>query len=155
MALTGTFGRNIDEKLRLAIPPSLRQGFGVSLSGGLYVAPGNDGCLAIYSEEGFERFASRLRSLSIGNPNVRKYLRLLYSQSEQVTLDKQGRIRLPERLRKLAGLEREAVLLGVNDHAEIWDKKRWESFFNDTSTEFDDLTTEALDSLLYEPPKDG
>lgn len=155
MALTGTFERNIDDKLRLAIPPSLKHGFGISQSGGLYVAPGNDGCLSIYSEEGFERFANRLRSLSIGQPNVRKYLRLLYSQSEQVNLDKQGRIRLPDRLMKLAALEREAVLLGVNDHAEIWDKKRWESFLTDSSSEFDDLTTEALDSLLFEPPKDG
>ena len=119
------------------------------------MAPGNDGCLAVYSEEGFERFASRLRSLSIGKPNVRKYLRLLYSQSEQVTLDKQGRVRIPDRLKTMAGLEREAVILGVNDHAEIWDKNRWESFFSDTSTEFDDLTTEALDSLLFEPPRDG
>lgn len=152
MALTGTFERNIDDKLRLAIPPSLKVGFGITESGGLYVAPGNDGCLALYSEEGFELFASRLRSLSIGQPNVRKYLRLLYAQSEQVSLDKQGRIRLPERLKKMAGLDREAVILGVNDHAEIWGKTRWEAFLEGNSDEFDDLTTEAFDGLLLEPP---
>ncbi|MCP4507980.1 MAG: division/cell wall cluster transcriptional repressor MraZ [Fuerstiella sp.] len=70
-------------------------------------------------------------------------------------LDKQARIRIPDRLLNLAGLQRDVVVLGVNDHAEIWDKQNWEQFLTGHSAQYDDLTTEALDSFLPESPMDG
>lgn len=155
MALTGTFERTLDEKLRLAVPKPLKEAFGVGGSDELFLAPGNEGCLSIYSTEGFEQFAHRLAHLSPGKANVRKYLRLFYARAERVVLDKQNRIRIPERLVQLAGLQHDAVIVGVNDHAEVWDKHNWEQFIAGNSEQFDDLTTEALDSFLLDPPMDG
>lgn len=155
MALTGTFERVIDDKLRLAVPKPLKEAFAVSGADELFLAPGNEGCLSIYSTEGFEKYAHRLTNVSPGRANVRNFLRLFYARAERVVLDKQARIRIPERLMKHANLQQEAVILGVNDHAEIWDKTIWEQFLTDNSEQYDDLTTEALDSFLLEPPKDG
>jgi MraZ protein len=155
MTLTGTFDRTLDDKLRLAVPKPLKDGFGVLGTDELYLAPGNEGCLSIYSTEGFDLFARRLANVSPGRANVRTFLRLFYARAERVVLDKQSRIRIPDRLLAHAGLQREVVVIGVNDHAEIWDKATWEKFLNDTSAQYDDLTTEALDSYLLEPPMDG
>lgn len=155
MALTGTFERVIDDKLRLAVPKPLKEAFGVNGADELFLAPGNEGCLSIYSTEGFEKYAHRLTNVSPGRANVRNFLRLFYARAERVVLDKQARIRIPERLMKHASLQQEAVILGVNDHAEIWDKTTWEQFLAENSEQYDDLTTEALDSFLLEPPMDG
>ncbi len=155
MALTGTFDRTIDDKLRLAIPKALKDGFGVLGTDELYLAPGNEGCLSIYSTEGFDRFAGRLANVSPGRANVRTFLRLFYARAERVVLDKQSRIRIPDRLIAHAGLQHDVVVIGVNDHAEIWDKGTWDTFLTENSTQYDDLTTEALDSFLLEPPMDG
>lgn len=155
MALTGTFERVIDDKLRLAVPKPLKEAFGVNGADELFLAPGNEGCLSIYSTEGFEKYAHRLTNVSPGRANVRNFLRLFYARAERVVLDKQSRIRIPERLMKHASLQQEAVILGVNDHAEIWDKTTWEQFLAENSEQYDDLTTEALDSFLPEPPMDG
>ena len=155
MTLTGTFDRTLDDKLRLAVPKPLKDGFGVLGTDELYLALGNEGCLTIYSTEGFDLFARRLANVSPGRANVRTFLRLFYARAERVVLDKQSRIRIPDRLLAHAGLQREVVVIGVNDHAEIWDKATWEKFLNDTSAQYDDLTTEALDSYLLEPPMDG
>lgn len=155
MALTGTHERSIDDKFRLAVPKPLKEAFGVADTDELFLAPGNEGCLAIYSTEGFENYARRLMNVSPGKVNVRSFLRLFYARAERVVLDKQFRIRIPDRLITLANLQREVVVVGVNDHAEIWDKQTWEQFLADTSAQFDDLTTEALDSMLFEPPMDG
>ena len=155
MTLTGTFDRTLDDKLRLAVPKPLKDGFGVLGTDELYLAPGNEGCLSIYSTEGFDLFARRLAKVSPGRANVRTFLRLFYARAERVVLDKQSRIRIPDRLMNHAGLQRDVVVIGVNDHAEIWDKANWEKFLNDTSAQYDDLTTEALDSYLLEPPMDG
>ncbi|MCA9048435.1 MAG: division/cell wall cluster transcriptional repressor MraZ [Planctomycetaceae bacterium] len=155
MTLTGTYERSIDDKLRLAIPKPLKEAFGISGSDALYLAPGNEGCLSIYSTEGFDRFAQKLASLSPGRSDVRTFLRLFYARAERVVMDKQARILIPERLKAHAGLDKEAVIVGVNDHAEIWDKTKWDQFLTGNTEAFDELTTEALESFAFGTPREG
>lgn len=146
MALTGTFTRNLDEKQRLAVPKPLRDAFGAeSDTKCLYVAPGTEKSLFLYSAKGFEALAGRFASQSRNDPSTRNYMRLFYARAEQVGVDSQGRVRIPDRLIQLAGLEHEIVVLGVHDHAEIWDKARWDSFLEQSGPSFDELATRALD----------
>jgi len=144
MALTGTYDRSLDDKQRLAIPRPLKDGFRDGDSEDLYLAPGNEGCLALYSLQGFDAFAARMASLSTGRVEVRNFLRLFYGQAERVQVDKQSRIRIPERLLKLARLSHDVVLIGVHDHVEIWDRGRWDSFLSQNGAQFDALTAEAF-----------
>jgi MraZ protein len=102
----------------------------------------------MYSTAGFEAFATKMASVSTGRVQVRNFLRLYYSQAERVQVDKQSRIRIPERLTKMAELKHNVVLIGVHDHVEIWDKERWESFLSQNASQFDALTAEALDLSL-------
>lgn len=155
MALTGTFERSLDEKFRVAVPRGLKEAFPLEENGELYLAPGNEGCLSVYAPHEFDEFAHRLASVSPGRANVRTFLRLFYARAERVIADKQSRIRIPDRLLEYGHLQRNVVLLGVNDHVEIWDKETWESFLTQHDAQFDDLTTEALDLNVFEPPRDG
>ncbi len=148
MALTGTYERTMDDKLRLAIPRPLRDGFREPESEDFFLAPGNEGCLSLYSPKGFEAFTAKMASVSTGRVQVRNFLRLYYSQAESVQVDKQSRIRIPERLVKMADLKHNVVLIGVHDHVEIWDKDRWDSFLSQNASQFDALTAEALDLSL-------
>ncbi len=145
VAITGTFERSIDDKLRLAIPRPLREGFQVNDGDDLYLAPGNEGCVAVYSPAAFEEFARRVANLSPGRADVRKFLRLFYSRAERVVMDKQSRVRIPERLLAVVPENREMVLLGVHDHAEIWFRDEWESYMTENFPQFDELTSETLD----------
>ncbi len=145
MAITGTFERSIDEKLRLAIPRPLREGFQVNDGDDLYLAPGNEGCVVVYSPAAFEEFAQRVANASQGRADVRKFLRLFYSRAERVVLDKQSRIRIPERLLPVVPSNGEMVLLGVHDHAEIWVRDVWEAYMTENLPQFDELTLETLD----------
>jgi len=150
MALTGTYERTMDDKLRLAIPRPLRDGFRDVDSEDLYLVPGNEGCLSVFSKAGFDAFAAKMAGVSTGRVQVRNFLRLYYSQAECVQVDKQSRIRVPERLVKLADLKHNVVLIGVHDHVEIWDKERWDSFLSQNGSQFDALTAEALDLSLLQ-----
>lgn len=146
MALTGTFARNLDEKQRLAVPKPLRDAFGEeSAQKNLYVAPGTESSLFLYSANGFKRLEERFAAHSRNKPEVQNYLRLFYSRAEQVVPDGQGRIRIPDRLLKLAKLQHEIVVLGVQDHVEIWDKGRWDEFLSCHESSFDELAARALD----------
>jgi MraZ protein len=148
MALTGTFDRTVDDKLRLAIPRPLRDGFRDGDPDEFFLAPGNEGCLSLYSTAGFEAFAAKMASISTGRVQVRNFLRLYYSQAERVQVDKQSRIRVPDRLAKMAELKHNVVVIGVHDHVEIWDKERWDSFLSQNGSQFDALTAEAFDLSL-------
>ena len=125
MLLTGTFSRAIDEKLRVAIPKRLREGLGCAQGGNLYIAPSTDQSLAIYTEESFAQLAERLAQASPTQQQVRAFTRLFYARAQRVDLDGQGRIRVPVDLAQLASLEKEVVLLGVQDHLELWAAARW------------------------------
>src|SRR5262245_41980025 len=98
MLLTGTFNRAIDEKLRVAIPKPLREALGSPAKGALYVAPGTDGSLAMYTEDSLAALANRLASASPNAQDVRAYSRLFYARAQAVELDGQGRVRIPAEL---------------------------------------------------------
>src|SRR3989304_9716956 len=143
MLLTGTFARSLDEKLRVAIPKRFRDAVGCRQGGVLYVAPGTDGSLAIYTEEVLERLAGRLAQPSPTQQNIRAYVRLFYARAQQVEVDRQGRIRIPAELAELAGLGKEAVLLGTQDHLELWAADRWRAYLAEKQAHYDEIAEAA------------
>jgi MraZ protein len=145
MALSGTFTRSLDEKQRLAVPKRLCEDFNETDLKNFYVAPGTDKSLVLYSQPGFERLARKIAKQSSNRAEVRNYKRLFYSRAERVELDAQGRIRIPERLVEFAGLTRDIVLVGVHDHAEIWDAGAWDKFLAATGAAFDEMATQAFE----------
>lgn len=143
MPLTGTFPRTLDQKQRIAIPKRLRDELSQDSDLTLFVAPGTDRSLSLYTEPAFEALANKLSQSSKDPASARNYLRMFYSRAERVELDGQGRVRIPERLVAFAGLESAVVLLGVHDHLELWNESTWTEFLETHSQEFDDLANLA------------
>lgn len=144
MPLTGTYERNLDDKQRLAVPKRLKEQFGEGELTSLFVAPGTEKSLFLYSPQAFNTLAAKLSEKAPNRIEIRNYLRLFYAQAEEVPLDSQGRIRVPERLVAFAELKKDLVLLGVHDHAEIWDKEVWTQFLTTSGAQFDQLATQAF-----------
>ena len=145
MLLTGTFARAIDQKLRVAIPKPLREALGSASKGVLYVAPGTDGSLALFTEDALAELADRLARSSPNAQEVRAFSRLFYARAQAVELDGQGRVRIPPELAELAGLSKEAMLIGVQDHLELWDRERWNQYVRGRQNEFDRIAEAAFE----------
>ncbi len=145
MLLTGTFSRAVDEKLRIAIPKALREALGSSAKGVLYVAPGTDGSLALFTEDALADLAERLARSSPNAQDVRAFSRLFYARAQSVEPDGQGRVRIPPELAQLAGLAKEVVLIGVQDHLELWDRQRWEQYVKARQNQFDQIAEAAFE----------
>lgn len=153
MLFTGTYPRSLDEKQRLALPKRLRDTLGQSPEIPLYLAPGTDGSLALYTEEAFSRLGEQLAQGSPAGQETRTFSRLFYSQALPVEVDTQGRIRIPQELATFAGLSREVMLLGVRDHLEIWDKGRWEQYLNHQQPRYDQLAESAFEAGVGATPR--
>jgi MraZ protein len=144
MLLTGTFARTLDEKLRLAVPKRLREILEGSQSKVLYLAPGTDDSLAIYTEEAFSRLAERLEQASPVRQDVRAFTRLFYARAQSVELDPQGRLRIPPELAQLGRLGKDVVLVGVQDHMEVWPADRWQAYLADKQAHYDEIAEAAF-----------
>lgn len=152
MLLTGTFNRSVDEKQRIAIPKKLRAAFGktktasadADAKAGLFIAPGTDGSLAIYTEESFTRLAEKLAAGSPTGQDRRAFSRMFYARAQRAEMDGQGRIRIDPQLVSLAGLQNECVLVGVGDRLELWDSSRWEKYQSEQQSKFDELAENAF-----------
>jgi MraZ protein len=143
--LTGNYTRVIDEKLRVAIPKPLRRQFSQEEDLTLFVAPGTERSLFLFSPASFHDLGERMAQHATNRAESRNYRRLFYSNAEEVTLDVQSRIRIPERLVSHAALKHDVVLVGVHDHAEIWDKELWDAFLAANASQFDDMASHAFD----------
>ena len=84
-----------------------------------------DGCLFVYADEDWKAFEAKLASLPLVNEEARQFARFFLSGAQYVTVDKQGRILLPQDLRDFAGLEKDVVLAGTGGRIEIWSLEQW------------------------------
>lgn len=116
--MTGQYAHSIDAKGRLFIPAKLRD----ELGGTFHVTVGQDHCLSVYSDESWNAFMERLKSLSY---NEVKKLRGLFAYAADCEPDGQGRILIPAKLRQYAGLDKDVVIIGSYDRLEIWNAARW------------------------------
>jgi MraZ protein len=137
MLLTGTHPRTLDDKKRLTLPKRVREQVGDVTQ--LFVTPGPDQSLWIYTKDELERLSAKLDQTPATDAEARVFRRLFFAQMEAVEMDRTGRILVPERLVQFAGLEHEVVLLGVRDHLELWDGKRWAAFLAQNGPQFDKL----------------
>ncbi len=116
--LTGQYQHSIDAKGRLFIPSRLREELGVTF----YVAMGADPCLSVYSEASWARFTEKFESLPYSRA---KAVRPIFANAAKCEPDAQGRILLPQKLRAYAQLEKDVTVIGVSNHAEIWNAEKW------------------------------
>ena len=137
----GESEHTLDDKSRLFVPRKFQAGFGFDADGRavVYATRGFEGCLALYSEAGFERLLQRLETEAFVGPQKRRMQRLFFANSQRTTLDGSGRLLLPEKLREAAGIGRDVVLVGLVDRVEVWPKEAWRSFESQATDEFDSL----------------
>ena len=117
---------SVDAKGRVGIPARFRE-FLNATYGDQLILLDKDGCVFAYPlEEWKRRFSERFRELPTHREDVRRYLRQMYGRANPCEIDRQGRILLPARLRESAGIEKEAVIVGLENKFEIWGRERWE-----------------------------
>ncbi len=127
--MKGEYQHTLDAKGRLFIPAKLREQLGDSF----VVTKGLDECLFAYPQEAWEKLEQKIRQLPMSKS--RSLQRFFLSSAADVIVDRQGRIIIPPVLRSYAGLERDVVVIGVGERAELWDARRWNAYTDDLDSE--------------------
>ena len=112
--LNGRFEHTIDAKGRVFVPAKLRD----KLGEGFVAAAVMDHCVCLYSQEEWDKLVEGLSAMPL--TKARRLQRHLSANAADVQVDAQGRILLPRHLLAYAALEKEALIIGAGNRAEIW-----------------------------------
>ena len=131
----GEYTHNLDEKGRIAIPAKFRN----QLKSNAVITHGLDNCLFLYTKAEWAKLAEKLSALPISQANSRAFSRLMLAGAMDVEVDKQGRVIIPEYLRRFAGLKKEVVLAGLYSRVEVWDSEAWNKYKTDAEKESNNI----------------
>jgi MraZ protein len=121
-----TFRHGVDEKRRIQIPSMWRPVPGTQFTMIVWPQRTEGPCLRVLPPQEMAELMAALDAMPNDNPSKTVLKRIIGSQSAQVEPDKAWRICVPEEMARTAGLEGEAVLVGLLDRFEIWQPARYE-----------------------------
>jgi MraZ protein len=137
----GEYNHTIDDKGRMSVPVKFR----TKLADGAVVTRGLDNCLFVYPMAEWQALAEKLAALPMSQRNTRAFSRLMLAGAMDVSLDKQGRIILPDYLRKYAKMTKKVVVAGLYNRLEIWDETSWNEYKATTEEDSNDIAEQLGD----------
>ncbi len=126
MVYNGEFAHGVDEKRRVQVPAMWRpQSAEVEFTVIVWPKEKNGPCLRVLPPKEMAELMGDIKNMPSSDPNKAVLKRVIGSKSIQVTLDKAGRICLPEKMATEAGIKDEVVLVGLLDRFEIWNPEKF------------------------------
>jgi MraZ protein len=141
----GEYSHLIDSKKRLAVPSKFRN----ELKNKIVVTRGLDKCLFVYPMKTWEDLANKLGNLPVGESNTRSFIRLMLAGAVDVEVDAQGRVLIPDYLKKYAGLEKNVVIAGLFNRLEIWDENKWSDYKKNAEKNTDEIAEQLGKLGIY------
>ncbi|MBI2425531.1 MAG: division/cell wall cluster transcriptional repressor MraZ [Candidatus Hydrogenedentes bacterium] len=118
----------LDDKGRLNVPIHFRKVMEDNDHETWFLTRGFDGAIFLFNLQKWQSLVDSGQEFSPLDPRMLDFRRLFLGSVAKVKRDKAGRLAIPSYLREYAGIDRDAVLLGVEDHLELWSKTNWVAF---------------------------
>ena len=120
----GASSLSLDAKGRLSVPTRHRDVLLAEAGGQLTLTKHPHGCLMVFPRPEWEKFRERIAQLPM---SAQWWKRIFLGNAMDVDMDATGRVLVSPELRQAAGLTRDAMLLGMSQHFELWDKATYEA----------------------------
>lgn len=137
----GEFHHSMDAKSRLIVPAKFRQELGNSF----VMTRGLEGCLFVFPENEWAEIAKKMSALPLMKKDARQFARMFLSGATEAEVDKNGRFVIPAVLSQYAELEKECVVIGVNNRLEVWSKSRWTAFMDESLNQYEEIAEQLID----------
>lgn len=133
--LFGSFTRQLDERGRFVLPSKVRE----KIDGPVHITRSLvDDCLLLYTEDEWTILKEQVRDLpTTTNRAAKRFVQIVFGQSVEGEVDKQGRIALTNELLDAVGMTRDIILVGIGSKMEIWDAKKYKDVM--AEADFDEI----------------
>jgi len=141
----GEYESTIDAKGRFLLPAGFKKQLPVDAAARFVINRGFEKCLTLYPLQSWQPIFTEISQLNDFDPKVREFRRYFLNGATEVELDSAGRLLLPKNLMPHASLEKDIVLVSAVDKIEIWDKNKYNQFFDSFTPEtFSNLANEVM-----------
>jgi MraZ protein len=148
LGFLGEYEATLDAKGRFLLPAGFKKQLPEDGSGQFVVNRGFEKCLTLYTKESWEPIYERISRVNDFNKQGREFRRYFLSGATILETDTAGRLLLPKNLMDHAGLEKDIVLVSAINKMEIWDKVKYQQFFDNYSAEsFSELAQSVMGGL--------
>ncbi|MDA8401907.1 MAG: division/cell wall cluster transcriptional repressor MraZ [Deltaproteobacteria bacterium] len=137
--LSGRYNHSIDDKGRIKIPQKIKDSLLSVYDNTAVVITNLDKCLVAYPLEEWRKLEEKALKLPSMQKDVIEFLRYFFSGAEEVELDKMDRIHIPQSLKISGNLNKDAVLVGIINRFEIWDRNLWDANFEGAKSNFESI----------------
>ena len=135
----------LDEKGRITVPRRIRDtmnGLGHAI---WYLTRGYDGCLFMFPHPAWDQLREKAGRFQSIDTRALDFKRLFFSSVAESRPDPQGRMAIPQHLREYARIDKEAVVIGVDDHLELWSKEVWQEFVAAREPTFREMSVPVIE----------
>ncbi|MEO6537667.1 MAG: division/cell wall cluster transcriptional repressor MraZ [Ferruginibacter sp.] len=144
ISFLGEYESTIDAKGRFLLPAGFKKQMPKE-EGNFVINRGFEKCLTLYPLQSWKPIFSEISLLNDFDPKVREFRRYFLNGATQLEMDSAGRILLPKNLMEHASLEKDIVLVSALNKIEIWDKNKYQQFFESFTPEsFSHLANEVM-----------
>jgi len=147
ISFLGEYESTVDAKGRFLLPVGLKKQLPQADAAPFVINRGFEKCLTLYPLQSWSPIFESISLLNDFDPKVRSFRRYFLNGATQVELDSAGRILLPKNLVEHANIDKEIVLVSAVNKIEIWDKEKYQQFFDDFSADsFSNLANEVMNN---------
>lgn len=146
MRFKGRFNKNLDSKGRLAIPAPIRETLDAIGAQNLVVTC-TDRCLEILPEDEWEKMLRKFDRLPSMREDVELFQLFYISSAMDVSMDKQGRILIPQVLREQVSLKKEIVVVGNTNKIQVYAAEVWQKVAEEASRRFREISNRLSEDL--------
>ena len=144
IGLTMYFGEAqtvLDDKGRITVSRRYRETMSVLGHAIWYMTRGFDGSIFLFPREEWQKIRTQAGRYSSMDAQAIDFRRMFFGSVAEVQPDRQGRMSVPQHLREHAGLDKEAVLIGVDDHLELWSRDAWRGYQEANEEKFKEMAS--------------
>ncbi len=152
--LTGEFELNVDDKNRLLIPSEVRRSINQAEHGdGFFLVMGINRRPWLYPERYYENLVTADPGDITPEHDSLAFDQLHFALASRVEPDGQGRLLLPQKILRRAGIQKEVTLIGVRDHLEVWNRADWEARIEELERQAAEIAIAAKRQRQHKDPE--
>jgi MraZ protein len=141
----GEYEVTLDAKGRFLLPVGIKKQLPENENEKFVIARGFEKCLTLYPKKNWDPIMAELIKVNDYRAENREFLRYFTMGAAEMELDSASRLLVPPNLKSYAGLEKDVVLVSVINKIEIWDKSKYQQFFDSFSLEkYSDLAERVM-----------
>lgn len=135
----------LDKKGRVSLPLRLRKNLAIDRDHVFVITRGFEQCLLLYPQQTWQQISEKLAEFSyLASPDNRAFIRTFLSWANEIELDSQFRLNIPQRHLDFAQISTETVILGLMDKIELWNPQRYQDYQSKTGADYETIATKIM-----------